>query len=72
MEQVEEEDSFLESMEESSEGEEPVRGGRRAQQGRDGWIVSDSDSDYLPGGERGRGRRKRQQKNHWHRRRTKE
>lgn len=71
VEQVEEEDSFLESMEESSEGDEPVRGGRRGQ-GRGGWIVSGSDSDYRPGGEGGRGRRKRQQKNHWNRRRTKE
>lgn len=71
-EQVEEEESFLESMDESSEWEEPVRGGRRAQHGRDGWIVSDSDSDYCPGGGGGRGRRKRQQKNHWNRRRAKE
>lgn len=71
-EHVEEEDSFLESMDESSEWEEPGHGGRRAQQGRGGWIVSDSDSDYQPGGGGGRGRRRRQQKNHWNRRRTKE
>lgn len=62
-----EEESFSEMGEESSEWEEPGRG--RRQQSRGAWLVSDSDSDYQPGGGRrkgGRRVRKRQpKKNHW-------
>ena len=66
----EEEDSFSETGEESSEWEELGRG--RTQSSRGEWLVSDSDSDYRPGGGRGkgsggkrRGRKGPPMKNHW-------
>ena len=63
----EEEDSFSEMGEESSEWEEPGRGQRKQQKG---WLVSGSDSDYQPGGGgrvRGgrKGRKRQPKKNHW-------
>ncbi|CAI8057331.1 Chromodomain-helicase-DNA-binding protein 2 [Geodia barretti] len=61
----EEEDSFSETGEESSEWEDPGRG--RSQSSRGVWPVSDSDSDYRPGVGRGkrRGRKRQPMKNHW-------